>query len=87
MNDVATLFVCLCVAVWVAATVHLLILGHDRRTAPKFDTHMGIYTLNLNTKIDPPHQGVGLGGYILLTIFRDRPRPNLARMCGYILSP
>ena len=50
MNDVATLFVCLFVAVWVAATLHLLISGHDRRTAPKFGTHVGIDTLNLKQK-------------------------------------
>ena len=24
----------------------------------------------------------GLGGYLLLKIFRDGPRPNLAPMCG-----
>ena len=60
-------------------TLHLLISGHDRRTAPKFGTHVRIDTLSLK-KIDPP-QG-GLGGNILLKIFRDGSRPNLARMCG-----
>ena len=36
------------------------------------------------TRGPPPHPsgGGGLGGYILLKIFRDVPRPNLARMCG-----
>ena len=28
-----------------------------------------------------PTPGV-LGGYLLLKIFRDGPRPNVARMCG-----
>ena len=49
------------------------------RTAPKFGTHVRIDSLTLK-KMDPP-QG-GLGGYLLLTIFRDGPRPNFARMCG-----
>ena len=61
--------------------IHLLISGHDRRTAPKFGTHVRIDTLTLK-KIDPPHHGGGIGGYILLKIFRDGSRPNLARMCG-----
>ena len=67
------------VVVWV---IHLLISGRDRRTAPKFGTHVRIDTLTLK-KINPPHPGGGLGGYIiLLKIFRDGSRPNLARMCG-----
>ena len=45
---------------------------------------MRIDTLTLK-KFDPPQGGVG--GYLLLKIFRDGPRPNLASMCGYILSP
>ena len=66
-------------AVWV---IHLLISGHDRRTAPKFGTHVRIDTLTLNKikKFDPP-QG-GLGGYILFKKIRGGSRPNLARMCG-----
>ena len=66
------------VVVWV---IHLLISGHDRRTAPKFGTHVRIDTLTLKKKFDPPHPG-GIGGYILFKIFRDGSRPNLARMCG-----
>ena len=53
----------------------------SRRTVPKFGTHVRIDTLTLK-KIDPPHPGGGLGGYLLLKIFRDGPCPNLARMCG-----
>ena len=49
----------------------------SRRTAPKFGTHVRIDTLTLK-KIDPPPPQ---GGYLLLKIFRDGPRPNLARMC------
>ena len=60
--------------------LHLLISGHDRRTAPKFGSHVRIDTLTLK-KNDPSTPG-GLGGYLLLKIFRDGPRPNLARMCG-----
>ena len=29
-----------------------------------------------------PTPGGGLGGYLLLQIFRDGPRPNFPRMCG-----
>ena len=108
---------------WQLYTLHLLILGHDRRTAPKFGTHVRIDTLTLkknlthptpggfrglsivknlsrrtapkfgtHVRIDTltlkkknwthPTRGGGLGGYLLLNIFRDRSRPNLARMCG-----
>ena len=38
------LWLCGCVVVWV---IHLLISGHDRRTAPKFGTHVRIDTLTL----------------------------------------
>ena len=50
------LWLCGCVVVWV---IHLLISGHDRRTAPKLGMHVRIDTLNLK-KIDPPHHGGGL---------------------------
>ena len=63
----------------VVCVIHLLISGHDRRIAPKFGTHVRIDTLTLK-KIDPPLGGIG--GYILLKIFRDGSRPNLARMGG-----
>ena len=52
----------------------------SRRTAPKFGTHVQIDTLTLKKNWPTPPQG-GLGGYLLLKIFRDGPRPNLARMC------
>ena len=52
----------------------------SRRTTPKFGTHARIDTLTLKIWPNPP-QG-GLEGYLLLKIFRDVPRPNLARMCG-----
>ena len=60
----------------------LSIVEHlSRQTAPKFGTHVRIDTLTLKKIWPTPSQG-GLGGYLLLNIFRDRPRPNLARMCG-----
>ena len=54
-----------------------------RRTAPKFRTHVRIDTVTLKKikNLTHPTPG-GLGGYLLLKIFRDVPRPNLARMCG-----
>ena len=79
MNDVATLFVCS----RVGGSYASLISGHDRRTAPRFGTHVRIDTLTLKKNLTHPTRGGGgLGGYLLLKIFRDRPRPNLARMCG-----
>ena len=36
---------------------------------------------HLKTNLTHPTPG-GLGGYLLLKIFRDRPRPNLARACA-----
>ena len=81
VNDVAIMFVLAeVVFLWLLYTLHLLILGHDRRTAPKFGTHVRIDTLTIKKKIDPPRGG--LGGYILLKIFRHGSRPNLARICG-----
>ena len=68
---------------WQLYTVHLLISGHDRRTEPKFGSHVRIDTLTLKKITNLTHPtGGGLGGYLLLKIFRDRTRPNLARMCG-----
>ena len=52
-----------------------------RRTVPKFGTHVRIDILTLNKIWPTPPQG-GLGGYLLLKIFCDGPRPNLAHMCG-----
>ena len=60
---------------------------------PFFDTAVGPHraqiwhacadSLTLKKKFDPPKGGLGgLGGYLLLKIFRDGPRPNFARMCG-----
>ena len=48
------------VVVWV---IHLLISGHDRRTAPKFGTHVRIDTLTIK-KLTHPTPG-GIGGYRL----------------------
>ena len=53
--------------VWV---IHLLISGHDRRTAPKFGTHVRIDTLTLKKKIDPPHPGGYRGLYIVKNLSR-----------------
>ena len=50
----------------------------NRRTAPKFGTHVRIDTLTLNLFYLPHPRG--FRGYLLLKIFPDRPRPNLARM-------
>ena len=49
-------WLCGCVVVWVY-TLHLLISGHDRRTAPKFGTHVRIDTLTLKKNLNPPHPG------------------------------
>ena len=67
---------------WQLYTFHLLISGHDRRTEPKFGSHVRIDTPTLKKKLTHPTPGGGLGGYILLKIFCDGSRPNLARMCG-----
>ena len=56
---------CGCVAVWV---IHLLISGHDRRTAPKFGTHVRIDTLTLKKikiKLTHPTPGGFRGLYIV----------------------
>ena len=56
-------------------------LEAGKRGSPGRPVQAGIRGKRLKKKkIDPP-QG-GLGGYILLKIFRDGSRPNLARMCG-----
>ena len=62
-----------------------IVTNFSRRTAPKFGTHVRIDSLTLKKRTHPTPGG--LGGYLLLTIFRDGPRPNLASMRGYILSP
>ena len=55
----------------------------SRRTAPKFGTHVQIDTLTLKKKLTHPTPPQGsLGGYLLLKIFHDGPRPNLAHICG-----
>ena len=48
---------CAFVAVRVAAMLHLLISGHDRRTAPKFGTHVRIDTLTLKQNLTHPTPG------------------------------
>ena len=55
-------WLCGCVAVWV---IHLLISGHDRRTAPKFGTHVRIDTLTLKKKLTHPTPGGFRGLYIV----------------------
>ena len=47
---------------------------HDRRTAPKFGTHVRIDTLTLNKKFDPPHpRGFrGLNCLARLALARER---------------
>ena len=49
-------------AVWV---IHLLISGHDRRTAPKFGTHVRIDTLTLKKNLTHPTPGGFRGLYIV----------------------
>ena len=51
----------------------------SRRTAPKFGTNVRIDTLTV--KKNGPTPG-GFRGLSNVKIFRDEPRPNLARMCG-----
>ena len=60
------------VVVWV---IHLLISGHDRRTAPKFGTHVRIDTLTLKKNLTHPTRG-GIGGYILLKNLSRRIAPK-----------
>ena len=40
------------------------------------------FSLTSTTKNYPPPPQGGLGGYLLLKIFRDGMRPHFARMCG-----
>ena len=56
------LWLCGCDAVWV---IHLLISGHDRRTAPKFGTHVRIDTLTLKKNLTHPTPGGFRGLYIV----------------------
>ena len=55
--------------VWV---IHLLISGHDRRTAPKFGTHVRIDTLTLNKikNLTHPTPGGFRGLYIVKNLSR-----------------
>ena len=67
--------------VTIALSEQIALLLHPHVDIPfKFGTHVRIDTLTLK-QVDPPHPG-GLGDYLLLKIFRDGPRPNLACMCG-----
>ena len=50
--------------------IHLLISGHDRRTAPKFGTHVRIDTLTLKKNVDPPTPGGFRGLYIVKNLSR-----------------
>ena len=68
MNDVAMMFVFLCfcgfVFVWLCGwqlyTLHLHISGHDRRTAPKFGSHVRIDTLNLTHPTPEGFRGLSI---------------------------
>ena len=55
--------------------LHLLISGHDRRTAPKFGTHVRIDTLTLKKIFDPPHPG-GFRGISIVTNLSRRTTPK-----------
>ena len=60
-----------------------LTVGPRRRTAPcPHFARMCGYIVSPQKNIDPTPPRGGLGGYILLKIFRDGSRPNLAHMCG-----
>ena len=64
---------CLFVVLWQMYTLHLLISGHDRRTEPKFGTHVRIDTLTLKKFFfDPPQPRGGLGGYILFKMLHSK---------------
>ena len=60
----------------------------SRRIASKFGTHVRIDTLTLKKIkiLTHPTPGGFRGLYIVKNLSRGS-RPNLARMCGYILSP
>ena len=72
------------VVVWVAAVyVSLTYFGTRPSDRAQIWLACADRYSHLKKKIDPPHPGGGgLGGYILLKIFRDGSRPNFARMCG-----
>ena len=61
-----------------------LTVGPRRRTAPcpNFARMCGNIVSPQIFFLTHPTPGGGLGGYILLKIFRDGSRPNLAHMCG-----
>ena len=50
--------------------IHLLISGHDRRTAPKFGTHVRIDTLTLKKNLTHPTPGGYRGLYIVKNLSR-----------------
>ena len=60
------------VCLWQLHTLHLLISGHDRRTAPKFGTHVRIDTLTLNIIIHLTHPTPG--GFRGLSIVKNLSR-------------
>ena len=65
------LFVCLWLYGWQLYTLHLLISGHDRRTAPKFGSHVRIDKYShLKKNIDPPHLGDFRGLSIVINLSR-----------------
>ena len=65
------LFVCLWLYGWQLYTLHLLISGHDRRTAPKFGSHVRIDKYShLKKNVDPPHLGDFRGLSIVINLSR-----------------
>ena len=50
--------------------IHLLISGHDRRTAPKFGTHVRIDTLTLKQNLTNPTPRGYRGLYIVKNLSR-----------------
>ena len=75
MNDVA-MFVVGWLCGWQLYTLHLLISGHDSRTAPKFGSHVRIDTLTLNFFFDPPDPRGGLRGLSIVKNLSRRTAPK-----------
>ena len=55
--------------------LHILISGHDRRTAPKFGTHVRIDTLTLKKKLTHPTSG-GFRGLSIVKNLSRRTAPK-----------
>ena len=74
MSNFLAIFVVLWLCGWQLYTLHLLISGHERRTAPKFGSHVRIDTLTLK-KIDPPHPR-GFRGLSIVKYLSRRTAPK-----------